>query len=113
MTTSNTETKSIAMPDDIEDSKIYKKMVKAFGDEETKAFFKKSEAELRAIMAECQVQASEAKQAVDDNDAFKNAKSVCDVMKKGLREVVNPLNLKSSVAAFIVTYGNEVKRNTK
>jgi len=103
------ENKSITLPIDIEDSKLYKKMISEFGEDETRIFLRKSESDLRAVIAECQVQEAEARQAVEENDAYKNAKSICDIMKKGLREVVKPLKLKSSVATFIVTYSKDAK----
>jgi hypothetical protein len=104
------EQKLLQVPDHIADSKVYKKMVKEFGEEETASFFKKSESELRAVMAECQVQMTEAKQQVEENNEWKKAKAILKTFSGGLRDAIKPLKLKANAAAVVVAYNNEVRR---
>lgn len=104
------ETKKETIPEEILDSTLYKNFVKEFTEAESQAFFKKSEAELRAIIAECSVQETEAKQEVKDNEEYKKAKAIIKAFNGGLRDVLKPLKLKASGASTRVAYDNEVKR---
>ena len=106
----NGRTQLSQIPDDMADSKVYKAMVREFGEDYTRDFFKKSESDLRSIMAECQVQTTEATQEVEENVEFKRAKSVMNALKGGLRDTVKPLKIKSKAASMIVAYNNEVRR---
>ena len=104
------EQKKETIPEEILDSKLYKSFVKEFTEAEAQAFFKKSEADLRAIIAECGVQSTEARQEVQENEEYKKAKAIIKAFNGGLRDALKPLKMKSSGATTRIAYDNEVKR---
>jgi predicted nucleic acid-binding protein len=98
------------IPDELLDSKLYSKLADSIGEEEARSFFRRSEADLRATIAECEVQQTEAVQQRDENEAYIAAKATVDVLNKGLRDACKEIKLKKQIASKIIAYMNEVKR---
>lgn len=102
--------KVVQIPEELLNSKEYKKLEKQMGAENCREFFQKSEEDLRATIAECEVQKQEAKNQTQANAEYKKSKGVLKDFTGALRDALKPLNEKQAAAACIVTYRNELKK---
>ena len=102
--------KVVQIPDELLDSKEYKKLVKQMGEENCREFFQKSEEDLRALIAECEVQKKEAKNQTKANDSYRQAAGVLKDFNGALRDAMKPLNEKVSAATAIIAVRNEAKK---
>jgi hypothetical protein len=107
-----TTNKVMQIPDELADSKEYAKLVKQMGEENAREFFQKSEADLRAVMAECEVQEKEAKNQMAANPDFAEAKGIVKDFQGSLNDALKPLRLKKQAAATVVAYRKSIKTAT-
>lgn len=99
--------KQMQIPEELEDSKLFSKLEKEIGVSDTREFFQRSEEELRATIAECEIQANEFKTQRDDNSEFKKAKQIVKDFNKACGDACKLINLKKKIAAHIIGYRNQ------
>ena len=104
------DTQILQIPEELADTKIYEQLSEAMGDEEARAFFRRSNNELRATLAECAIQKAEIKKERDDTPAYKTAKSVVSDFNKSTNALCKILEQKIKAGAMIMAYRNEAKR---
>lgn len=102
--------KVLQIPEQLLNSKEYKKLAKIMGEENCREFFQKSDSELRATMAECQVQVKEEKNEVEANENVVKSKATLKLFGKSLRDALAPLYAKIAAGAATIAVRNEAKK---
>jgi len=102
--------KQLTIPEGLEDSKHFKKLAKQMGEDNAREFFKKSSKDLKAIIAECEIQSAEAREEVQTNPAFMEAAAIVKDFRSALNDTIKPLVTKRAAASKIMAYRNDLKK---